>query len=176
MTEAATIDSAFSSLRIRITLVLPQQIRDCLALLDDDQIWWRPNEQSNSVGNIVLHVSGSLNYYLNRNLGGIEYARDRAAEFAERRAIPKGELVAVFDDMVAKAVKTFDGLAHDRLGQPSPTPMMEKLVIDDLINIAGHLSNHAGQIVWITKMLRGAAVDEIWIRAHRMYAWPQREK
>ena len=173
MKKTEIIDSAIASLRARITLALPKLIRDCLDLLDDEQIWWRPNEQSNSIGNIVLHISGSLNHFLNRNLGGIEYDRDRKAEFAERRRIPKAELLAVFDDMVANAEKTFDLLDVDKLAEPSPEPKMHKLVIDDLINILAHLANHAGQIVWITKMLRGSAVDEIWMHAHRIHVWAQ---
>jgi Protein of unknown function (DUF1572) len=176
MKETEIIHSALASLRARITLALPQQIRDCIDLLDDEQIWWRPNEESNSIGNTVLHISGSLNYFLNRNIGGIEYQRDRKAEFAERRRIPKKELLAVFDDMVANAEKTFDTFDIDRLAAPSPEPTMHNLVIDDLINIVSHLANHAGQIVWITKMLRGSAVDEIWIRAHKMHAWTQTPK
>ncbi|HSY47522.1 MAG TPA: DUF1572 family protein [Thermoanaerobaculia bacterium] len=171
MKETEIIHSAVASLRSRITLALPKQIRDCLDLLSEEQIWWRPNEQSNSVGNIVLHVSGSLNSFLNRNLGGMEYDRDRKAEFAERRPIPKKELLALFDDMVANAAKTFDTLDVDKLAEPSPEPAMHNLVIDDLINVLSHLANHAGQIVWITKMLRGSEVDEIWIRAHKLHAW-----
>ena len=166
-----TLTTALTALKARVTKVLPAEVRDCVALLDDEQIWWRPNEQSNSVGNIILHVSGSLNYYLNRNIGGIDYDRDRAAEFAERRTIPKAELLAIFDDMVAKAEQTFDALTLERLGDASPEPKMHASVIEDLINVAVHFSNHAGQIVWITKMLRGDAVDEVWMRAHKENVW-----
>ena len=166
-----TLTTALESLRIRITQVLPAEVRDCLALLDDEQIWWRPNEQSNSVGNIVLHVSGSLNYYLNLNLGRIDYSRDRDAEFAERRTVPKTELLAIFDDMVSKAERTFAGLTLERLGDPSPEPKMHKSVVEDVINIAVHLSNHVGQILWITKMLRGDEVKDVWMEAHKAYVW-----
>ena len=166
-----TLTTALTALRARVTKVMPAEVRDCVALLDDEQIWWRPNEQSNSVGNIILHVSGSLNHYLNRNIGGIDYDRDRAAEFAERRTIPKAELLAIFDDMVARAEQTFDALTLERLGDASPEPKMHASVMEDLINVAVHFSNHAGQIVWITKMLRGDAVDEVWIRAHKENVW-----
>ena len=166
-----TLTVALDAVRLRITRVLPQEVRDCLALLDDQQIWWRPNEQSNSIGNIVLHVTGSLNHYLNRNIGGIAFDRDRAAEFAERRSIPKAELLAAFDDMVSKADQAFDGLTLERLGDASPEPKMHKSVMEDILNIAVHFSNHAGQIVWITKMLRGDAVDEVWMKAHKAYVW-----
>src|SRR3954452_11132528 len=107
-----------TALRTRITKVFPAQIRECLARLDDEQIWWRPNESSNSVGNLVLHLTGSLNHYLNRQIGGFEYDRDRAAEFAERRHVPKDELLAAFDAMVLKGEQTFDGLTVERLGDP----------------------------------------------------------
>jgi len=175
MKKDEIIESAIASLRTRITRVLPQEVRDCLDLLTEEQVWWRPNEQSNSVGNIVLHITGSLNHYLNRNLGGFEYHRNREAEFAERRQIPKSELREIFDSMVSKADKTFDAIDVDKLGDPSPEPKMHKLVIDDLVNIAAHFSNHAGQIVWITKMLRGSEVHEIWMKAHNAYAWPKKQ-
>jgi hypothetical protein len=158
---------ALDGLRTRITRVFPAQIRTTVNALTDEQIWWRPNESSNSIGNLVLHLSGSLDLYLNRNIGGIEFKRDRDAEFAERRAIPKAELLARFDAMVANADRTFSSLTIERLGDPSPEPKMSTVVLEDLINIAVHFSNHAGQIVWIAKMLEAGAVDEVWIRTHR---------
>ena len=169
-------DVLLDALRTRITAVFPAQIRASLEPLTDEQLWWRPNEQSNSIGNIVLHLAGSLNHFLNRNIGGIEYSRDREAEFAERRMIPKGELLAIFDDMVAKADRTFAALTPERLGDPSPEPKMHTVVLQDLVNVLAHIANHAGQIVWIAKMLRGDAVDEVWIKTHReLGAWRRRD-
>lgn len=165
-------DVLLAALRTRVTRVFPAQIRAAIEALSDEQLWWRPNEASNSIANILLHVTGSLNHYLNRNLGGIAYQRDRAAEFAERRPLPKSELLALFDTMVADAERTFDSLTVERLSEPSPEPSMHVMVIEDLINAAMHLSNHAGQIVWITKMLDAGAVDEVWMRTHkREGAW-----
>ena len=165
---------ALDAFRVRVTQVFPAQIRTAVEALTDEQIWWRPNEGSNSIGNLVLHLSGSLDLYLNRKLGGLEFTRDRAAEFAERREIPKAELLARFDAMVANAERTFDSLNAQRLGEPSPEPTMHRVVFQDLINAALHLSNHAGQIVWIAKMLRENAVDEVWIRTHKkLGAWKQ---
>ena len=165
-------DLLLAALRTRITRVFPAQIRAAIAPLSDEQLWWRPNEASNSIANILLHVTGSLNHYLNRNLGGIAYQRDRAAEFAERRPMSKSELLALFDAMVADAERTFDSLTIERLSDPSPEPSMHAMVIEDMINVAVHLSNHAGQIVWIAKMLDAGAVDEVWMRTHkREGAW-----
>jgi len=168
--EIAT--AVLDALRARITAVFPAQIRECVEALDEEQIWWRPNEGENSIGNIVLHVSGSLNHYLNRQIGGIPYERDREAEFAERRLIPKAELLQIFDDMVAKAEQTFNALTPERLGDPSPEPKMYKVVVQDLVGIATHLANHAGQVLWITKMLKEGALDEVWMHTHkRLGGW-----
>jgi uncharacterized damage-inducible protein DinB len=166
------IDVLLDSFRTRITRVFPAQIHAAVEPLTDEQIWWRPNEQSNSIGNIVLHLTGSLNFYLNRNLGHIDYTRDRDAEFAERRPVPKAELLALFDDMVARAERTFDSLTPERLAEPSPEPTMHSIVVQDLVNVFGHLANHVGQVVWIAKSLEGGAVREVWIRTHReLGAW-----
>jgi len=165
-------DVLLDALRTRIVRVFPGQIHAAVEPLTDEQIWWRPNEQSNSIGNLLLHLAGSLNHFLCRNIGGIDYSRNRAAEFAERRQIPKQEVLAIFDDMVARAERTFDSMPLERLADPSPEPSMHSLVVQDLVNALAHLANHAGQIVWIAKMLRGDAVNEVWMRTHReLGAW-----
>lgn len=156
-----------TAIRTRITRVFPAQIRAAVEPLTDDQLWWRPNETSNSIGNLLVHLTGSLNHYLGRNIGGIPFDRDRAAEFAERRHLPKAEVMASFEEMISRAERTFDGLTPERLSEPSPEPAMHELVIEDLLNAAMHLSTHTGQIVWIAKMLAEGSVREVWIKSHR---------
>jgi hypothetical protein len=166
-TPDTPLSATLAALHARIVNVFPAQVRESLGRLTDEQIWWRPNEGSNSVGNLVLHLSGSLNHYLNLKLGGIPYDRDRDQEFAERRPAGRDELLAIFDGMVANAEKTFEALTVERLGDPSPEPRMYTVVVEDLIGIATHLSAHVGQIVWITKMLINGGLDDVWMRAHR---------
>lgn len=176
MTTTPPLTAALASLRARITGVFPAQIREAVAKLTDDQLWWRPNEASNSVGNLILHLSGSLNHFLNRDFGGLAYERDRDHEFAERRQIPRAELMAIFDEMVANAEKTFDQITVERLGDPSPEPRMYEVAIEDLIAILAHIAGHGGQILWIAKMLSGGGLDDVWMRAHREQGgWRKRE-
>lgn len=160
-------EAILSALHNRTTRVFPAQIRTAVESISEEQFWWRPNESSNSIGNIVLHLTGSLNHFLNRNLGGLDFTRDRPAEFAERRALPKAEVMAAFDAMVARAEKTFDGLTADGLLDRSPEPKMHSIVFEDLLGVAVHIANHTGQIVWIAKMLREGAVDDVWIKTHK---------
>lgn len=160
-------DVILAALRTRITGVFPTQIRAAVEPLTDEQLWWRPNEQSNSIANILLHLAGSLNHFLNRNLGGLDFTRDRPAEFAARENASKAELLAQFDEMVSNATRTFDHMTPERLADPSPEPTMHELVVQDLINACAHIASHAGQIVWIAKMFDGGNAREIWMKSHR---------
>ncbi len=163
---------ALEALRVRITRVLPSQILTCLDALTDEQIWWRPNEGTNSIGNLVIHLSGSINHFLNRAIGGFPYERDRPAEFAERRMIPKAELRATFEEMVQKAEQTLSKLPSSRLSDPSTEPKLYTTLYEDVLGVLTHLSTHTGQIIWITKMLREGVMQEIWMKAHRDHgAW-----
>ncbi|MBV9496825.1 MAG: DUF1572 family protein [Acidobacteria bacterium] len=161
-------DPVLESIRARIARVFPAQIRAALEKLTDEQIWWRPNETSNSVGNLVIHLSGSLNHYLNRNIGGVPYERDRPAEFAERRMIPRAELLAIFDDMVAKAATTLDGITAERLLDPATEPTMYRYLVEELLNVMAHVATHTGQILYVAKMLvEGGAGEDVWSKTHR---------
>ena len=160
-------DLALESLKGRITKILPDQIRSCVEQLDEEQLWWRPNETSNSVGNLVLHVSGSLRHYLCRSLGGFEYDRDRAGEFAERGPMTKPELLAAFDEMVSQAEATLDVFDTSRFTSATEEPSYYPYVIDQLLGVLTHLATHTGQIVFVTKVLKEGAIDEIWIKAHK---------
>src|SRR5687768_11143665 len=153
-------DLILEALRIRITRVFPAQIRAAVAPLTDEQIWWRPNESSNSIANIVIHLTGSINHFLNRNLGGLDFNRDRPAEFANRSEAAKSEVLMAFDAMIADAERTFANLKPEQLPDASPEPKLNANVFEDLLGVALHISNHAGQIAWIAKMLQEGSVDE----------------
>ena len=48
----------------RLTTEFPRHIEQCVATLDDDDMWWRPHEQANAVANLVLHLAGSNRFYV----------------------------------------------------------------------------------------------------------------
>ena len=158
---------ALETLTRRITKVFPAHIRPCIEVLSEEQLWWRPNDKTNSVGNLVLHLSGSLRHYLSRGVGGMEYERDRPAEFAERGPLPKEELLATFDETIRQATVTLDGFDTSRFTETTDEPNYNLTVFELILGVATHIATHAGQIVYITKMLKEGSLDEVWIQAHR---------
>lgn len=159
---------ALGALHSRITRILPSQIRASVEELNEEQLWWRPNERSNSVGNLVLHLSGSMRHYLSRGVGGIDYQRDRPAEFAERGPVAKADLLKTFDETIAQARSVLESFDTARFLEKTDEQNYVPTVFDSIFNIAIHLATHTGQIVFIAKMLKEGSVDELWIRAHRV--------
>lgn len=165
--EADLDNTALEALRHRITRILPSQIRSCVEELSEEQLWWRPNEQANSVGNLVLHVSGSMRHYLSSRVGGIQYERDRPAEFAERGPFPRQQLLETFDETIKQAAQVLDSFDTSRFLDATDEPDYVPTLFDLIFNISIHLAVHTGQIVYVTKMLKAGSLDELWIRAHR---------
>ena len=97
----------------------------------------------------------------------MEYERDRPAEFAERGPLPKEELLATFDETIRQAAVTLDGFDTSRFTETTGEPNYYMTVFELILGVATHLATHAGQIVYITKMLKEGSLDEIWIHAHR---------
>ena len=70
------------------------RIEHCLGQLTDEQAWWRPRADLNSVGNLVLHLAGNVRQLIGGEVGGGPTARDRQAEFDARGPLPRAELLA----------------------------------------------------------------------------------
>src|SRR5499426_4291578 len=69
------------------------KIGSAVDALDDEQVWRRPNESSNGVGNLLLHISGNVRQWIVSGVGGAKDMRDRASEFAARGSVTKTELM-----------------------------------------------------------------------------------
>lgn len=155
------------ALQSRITNILPAQILSCVEDLSEEQLWWRPNKESNSVGNLVLHLSGSMRHYISKTVGGIEYERDRPAEFSDRKALTKDEVITTFKETILQVKQILDSFDTTRFPESTPEPAYNPTVFNLLFNVSIHLATHTGQIVFVTKLLKEGGLDDLWIRAHR---------
>src|SRR5262245_6189882 len=111
-----SLDTEFlQTVKARLLNEYPRQVRACLQALGDEDIWWRPNEQSNAVGNLVLHVSASNRYYLEHVIGGGVDVRDRDAEFAARGTLSKADLERVWSDTESRVSRVMETISPERL-------------------------------------------------------------
>jgi uncharacterized damage-inducible protein DinB len=129
------------------------KIERSLELLNDEQIWWRPNTESNSIGNLLLHLSGNVRQWIVSGLGGAADARDRDSEFAQREAIARDELLGRLQQTVHEADATLGRLDPDRLLDRFSIQGFDVSALEAIFHVVEHFSMHAGQIVYITKEL-----------------------
>ncbi len=137
------------------------RIRHCLGQLNESQVWWRPSASMNSIGNLLLHLCGNLRWKFRAVIGGLPDDRDRPREFSERGPIPKEELLRRLEEEVAAADAALAGLTPSQLLEIRNYRMLsgEKRDTVQLVVLQTvlHLSGHAQEIIYITRLQLGEA-------------------
>jgi uncharacterized damage-inducible protein DinB len=158
----APLDAEFLQMvRHRMLDEFPGQIRACLDALDDDDVWWRPNAQANAVGNLVLHLAGSNQFYLGHAIGGGVDVRDREAEFAARGKLPRADVFGAYDAARATVERVLDTLTPARMTDTTLATGRSSSFARILMHVTHHNALHIGQIVWITKERKPGALHEL---------------
>ena len=163
-----TLDSTvLHMVKTRLVRDYPAQINTCLEALADDQLWWRPNDKSNSVANLVIHLAGSNRYYLEHVIGGQPDERNREAEFAARSGQTQASLRQLWQASVASTARVLEGLEPGRLMEQTDRSGKMTTCVQILLHVIHHNSVHMGQIVFISKQLNPVAIDDIWMKARK---------
>lgn len=130
------------------------KIRDSLEVLSNDEIWWRPNDASNSAGNLVLHLCGNIRQWIISGLGGAEFARKRDLEFSERGPIAREKLIEKLRETVREASAVVARLSAKELVSRYSIQGYEVTGYEATIHVTTHFAYHAGQIIYVAKMKR----------------------
>jgi uncharacterized damage-inducible protein DinB len=132
------------------------KLEQCLAKLTDEQIWWRPNEQSNSIGNLVLHLCGNARQWIVCGVGGATDGRDRDAEFAQREIVPRDRLLSLLNQTIKDVDATLAAYEPERLLEMRTIQGTQTSALDAMLHVVEHFSMHTGQIIMMTKILTGS--------------------
>ncbi len=134
-----------------------------LAALSDDQIWWRPNAASNSIGNLLLHLCGNARQWIVAGVGGAADVRTRATEFAARGKLDKQGLLALLEATLAEVDGVLAEVEREVAAESSDAPLQRVIapqgfpqsVLDAVFHVVEHFSYHTGQIVYLAKQVSG---------------------
>ncbi len=129
------------------------KIERCLAQLSDEQIWWRANEQSNSIGNLLLHLCGNARQWIVCGLGSQPDTRTRDAEFARRDPLERAELLALLRSTLGEVETVLRDLDPATLLEKRTIQGSDVDVLEAVFHVTEHFSMHTGQIIMLTKML-----------------------
>jgi hypothetical protein len=130
------------------------RLRSCVESLTDEQIWWRPNEASNSIGNLVLHLNGNVRQWLVDSFEHRADERDRPAEFNQRESIPASDLIARLSGTMQEASAVLERLTEAELTAPMEIQGYHVTGVEAVYQVVEHFGLHYGQITYITKMLQ----------------------
>ena len=124
--------------------------------LTEEQLWQRPFAHGNSVGHLLLHMTGNLSYYIGARVAENGYVRDRDREFNETELKPKADVLAAFDRAIAMVIETIEEQSAEDWQQPYSAvrepEAAERFAI--FLRCAGHAYHHVGQLIYLSRELR----------------------
>ena len=124
-------------------------------MLPEEEIWWRPNRASNSVGNLTLHLAGNLRQWILSGLGGAPDRRNRDLEFAERGPVSRRFLLAHLRKAVTQTCRVLEELLPEALSQSYTIQGFQVTGLEAVAHVVEHFAYHSGQIIFVTKLKKG---------------------
>ncbi len=131
------------------------RMKTCVESLSTEQIWWRPNEASNSIGNLLLHLNGNVRQWLVTSFNLGEDKRNRPAEFATKEGGSAGELLDRLGATLDEAAQVLDRLTPAELLANYEVQGYHANGVYVVYHVVEHFGMHYGQIAYITKLLSG---------------------
>jgi hypothetical protein len=131
------------------------RLRQCVEPLTDEQIWWRPNPASNSIGNLILHLNGNVTQWLVASFNGAEDKRNRPEEFAAESGMTAAQLLDRLAGTMSVSAKVLARLTEGDLLAPYEIQGYHVRGLDAVYQVVEHFGMHYGQIAYIAKSLSG---------------------
>lgn len=129
------------------------RIEQCLSMLSEEQIWYRPSQESNSVGNLVLHLCGNVRQWIVAGLGNAEDNRERQKEFDEASIIPSDQLLKQLYEVMIEVEKVLDDITPEMLLEEKTVQGFQETGLSMLVHVVEHFSYHVGQITYFVKWI-----------------------
>ncbi|HYG82341.1 MAG TPA: DinB family protein [Pyrinomonadaceae bacterium] len=132
------------------------KIERCLERLSDEEVWWRANEESNSIGNLLLHLAGNARQWVVSGVGQTADGRVRQLEFDQREVVPREELLRRVRQTLTEVDNVLARLDPSRVLEPRRIQGYDVTVLEAVFHVVEHFSMHTGQIILLTKLIKAA--------------------
>jgi len=131
-----------------------KRLKACIEELHESEIWIRPNENSNSIGNLILHLCGNVRQYAISSLGNMPDVRERDKEFSANGGYPKADLFNKLLSTLEEAKGVMQNVTSAELLRKRKVQGYSYSGIGIIVHITEHYSYHTGQIIFWTKLLK----------------------
>ncbi len=125
----------------------------------EEQLWTKPFPFGNSIGHLILHLTGNLNHYIGARIAGSGYVRHRDHEFIDPVRYPLEKLVGDFYQAVDMVVRTLEAQTDATFALPVPDepPIQTRLGL--FLVCTAHLNNHIGQMSYLVQALEASTKE-----------------
>ena len=147
-----TVDPFISHSRKLLSAEYLPKIAECLQVLPAADVWWKPNPNSNSVGNLLLHLSGNVRQWLIAGVGRAPDTRERHKEFEASGGAEAQVLLAALRQTVVEADAVLAEVTREELSSVRTIQGLNVMVLEAIYHAVEHFATHTGQIIYITKM------------------------
>lgn len=130
------------------------RIKHCVSQLDAKELWKQENENTNSVGNLIMHLQGNVRQYIISGIDKQKDTRTRDAEFDPKNIKEKEEIVRALEQTLIESVHVINKIEPENLTEERKVQGFEETVLSIIIHVIEHFSYHVGQITFITKQLK----------------------
>ena len=154
-TAAAWVAIVRRELRRRLIEEQLPRICRCARMLGDERVWDRPTPNTNSVGNLILHLCGNTTQWILAQFTDLDDARAREQEFAATGGASVDELGAQLERVYREACDVVDAVSEEQLVAPRTVQGYAETGLSAILHVLEHSSGHAGQIYSWTKQVTG---------------------
>jgi hypothetical protein len=131
------------------------RLRTCVESLTVEQVWWRPNAASNSIGNLILHLNGNVRQWLVVSFNRQRDDRNRPAEFAAEDGMSAVQLLERLGATMNDAADVLERLTEADLIASFEIQGYHVSGLEAVYQVVEHFGLHYGQIAYIAKSLSG---------------------
>jgi hypothetical protein len=158
-TLGETISRDFVDVSCRRLEMMTECLEVCLKKLTDEQVWQRQGAHENAVGNLVLHLCGNARQWVMHGVAGVPDIRVRDAEFGADGGMNGAELAALFRDTMAEAKGVIAAVPAERMVERITPQGRDASVLEAIYQVVGHVQQHVGQIILLTKQMTATDLD-----------------
>jgi uncharacterized damage-inducible protein DinB len=142
---------------------MAQRVEQIARSVPAEALWIKPFSFGNSIGHLVLHLTGNLNHYIGALIAGTGYVREREMEFIDPNHPTVDELLARFHEAVAMVVRTLHELDEAGFAVPVEHQVPIKSRLGLFLVCASHMNNHIGQMTYLVQTIKfGAKQEPVW--------------
>jgi uncharacterized damage-inducible protein DinB len=133
--------------------VLRKHLAELTQPLSEEQFWAKPIEPGNSVGHLILHLTGNLSFFAGTRLGNTGYVRDREKEFIDPDHPTKDEAFRRLDEAIATYRRVILSLSDEQLLAAPQDAHLGVTNAGGMVRLVSHFALHRGQISYITRLV-----------------------